>query len=60
MMLQVIMCTVLKRVWPMPSSYFLMIISWEQLSLDLEVNVDGIAALYYSYINKFISVKFFA
>ena len=32
--------------------YFLMIISWEQLSLDLEVNVDSIPVLYRSYINK--------
>ena len=29
----------------MPSSYFLVIISWEQLSLDLEVNVDSIPVL---------------
>ena len=40
--------------------YFLMIISWEQLSLDLEVNVDSIPVLYHSYINKLHScLKFF-
>ena len=29
-----------------------MIISWEQLSLGLDVNIDSIPVLYCSYINK--------
>ena len=42
----------------MPSSYFLMIISWEQLLLGLKVNVDSIPVLYHSYKN-IIHVKIF-
>ena len=32
--------------------YFLIIISWEQLPLDLKVNVDSIPVLHYSHMNK--------
>ena len=37
--------------------YFLMIISWQQLSLNLEVNVDSIPVLYYSCLKKFLCNK---
>ena len=34
----------------------MIIISWEQLLLGLEVNVDSIPVLYHSYINKLVIV----